>query len=104
MKHERLTVDPKILLGKPVIQETRIPVERILRKLAEGMTEDQILEHHPQLTREDIRAAEAFAADHLAHEEIVIASGETLGIALPTNAVTRFWGTDGPATDMTFWT
>ncbi len=49
-----------------------------LRKLAEGMTEEQILAHHPQLTVEDIRAAEAFAADHLVNEEIVISSGETL--------------------------
>lgn len=42
------------------------------------MTEVQILAHHPQVTVEDIRAAEAFAADHLANEEIVIASGEVL--------------------------
>src|SRR6185295_16260043 len=78
MIHERIIVDPKTMFGKPVIKGTRITVELILRKLAEGMTEQQILVHHPHLTVEDIRAATAFAADHLANEEIVVASGETL--------------------------
>jgi len=78
MVHERITIDPKIMFGKPVITGTRVPVELILRKIAGGMSEDQILEHHPHLTVEDIRAAAAFAADHLAAEEIVLASGATL--------------------------
>jgi uncharacterized protein (DUF433 family) len=78
MTHERISIDPKIMFGKPVIKGTRITVELILRKLAGGMTEDQILAHHPHLTVEDIRAAAAFAADHLADEEIVIESSETL--------------------------
>jgi uncharacterized protein (DUF433 family) len=78
MTHERITLDPKIMFGKPVIKGTRVTVELILRKLAEGMTDEQILVHHPQLTVQDIRAAAAFAADHLANEEIVVASGEPL--------------------------
>ena len=78
MLHDRITVDPKIMFGKPVIKGTRIPVELILRKIAEGMTDEQILAHHPHLTVEDIRAAAGFAADHLASEEIVLASGSTL--------------------------
>ena len=78
MTHDRVSMDPRIMFGKPVIKGTRISVELILRKLAGGMTEDQILTHHPHLTAEDIRAAAAFAADHLANEEIVVASGETL--------------------------
>lgn len=78
MIHERITVDPKIMFGKPVIKGTRLTVELLLRKLADGMTDEQILAHHPHLTVEDIRAATAFAADHLANEEIVVASGETL--------------------------
>ena len=77
MSTERITVDPKIMFGKPVIRGTRITVELILRKMAAGMTDEQIREHHPQLTVEDIRAAAAFAADHLANEEIVLASGRT---------------------------
>jgi len=61
------------MFGKPVIKGTRITVELILRKIAEGMTDQHIMAHHPQLTIDDIRAAAAFAADHLAGEEIVAA-------------------------------
>ncbi|MBW3600639.1 MAG: DUF433 domain-containing protein [Planctomycetes bacterium] len=74
MVHDRITVDPKVMFGKPVIKGTRIPVELILRKLAEGMTDNEILSHHPHLSVADIRAAAAFAADHLANEEIVLAT------------------------------
>lgn len=74
MPHERVTIDPKVMFGKPVIKGTRVTVELILRKIGEGMTEKEILEHHPHLTIEDIRAAATFAADHLAAEETVPAS------------------------------
>lgn len=77
MRHDRISVDPKIMFGKPVIKGTRIPVELILRKIGEGMTEEQILEHHPHLTVDDIHAAAAFAADQLASEDIVLATGNT---------------------------
>jgi uncharacterized protein (DUF433 family) len=77
MNHDRITVDPKIMFGKPVIKGTRVPVELILRKIAEGMTDQEILTHHSHLTVDDIRAAAAFAADHLANEEILLASGST---------------------------
>ncbi len=78
MMYDRIVIDPKIMFGKPVIKGTRITVEHILRKLGAGMTESEILTHHPQLSAEDIRAAAAFAADHLASEEIVLASGGKL--------------------------
>lgn len=78
MVHDRITADPRVMFGKPVIKGTRITVELILRKLGEGMTYDQIRVHHPHLSVEDIQAAAAFAADHLANEEIVMASGERL--------------------------
>lgn len=78
MNHERIVIDPNIMFGKPVIKGTRITVEHILRKLSDGMTDEQLLTHHPHLQVEDIRAATAFAADHLANEEIVLASGATL--------------------------
>jgi uncharacterized protein (DUF433 family) len=77
MTHDRISTDPKVMFGKPVIRGTRVTVELILRKIAGGMTEDQIIAHHPHLTAEDIRAAAAFAAEHLAGEEIVLASGST---------------------------
>ena len=66
------------MVGKPVIKGTRITVEHILRKLAGEMTIDEILADHPHLTLDDIYAAAAFAADYLAREEIVFASGERL--------------------------
>ncbi len=69
---DRIEINPKIMLGKPVIRGTRIPVELILRKLSEGATEGDLLDAYPRLTREDIRAAIGFAADAVAHEETVM--------------------------------
>lgn len=60
------------MLGKPVIRGTRIPVELILRKLSEGASEADLFDAYPRLTREDVQAALAYAADTLAHEETVI--------------------------------
>lgn len=65
----RIEVNPKVMLGKPVVRGTRIPVELILRKLSEGATEEELLDAYPRLAREDIRAAIAYAADTLANEE-----------------------------------
>lgn len=69
MANERIEINPKIMMGKPVIRGTRIPVELILRKLGEGASEDDLLDAYPKLTREDLRAAMLFAADTVAHEE-----------------------------------
>ena len=69
---ERIEMDPKVMLGKPVIRGTRISVELILRKLSEKAVEDDILDAYPQLTPEDIQAAIRYAADTLAHEEILL--------------------------------
>jgi uncharacterized protein (DUF433 family) len=71
MKHERIQADPEIMVGKPVIKGTRLTVELILRKLGAGMTDEQIIEDHPRLTREDIRAVQAFAADYLHNDEVI---------------------------------
>lgn len=68
----RIEINPAVMLGKPVIRGTRIPVELILRKLADGMTEADLLDAYPRLTREDIQAALAYAADSLAHETILL--------------------------------
>jgi uncharacterized protein (DUF433 family) len=51
-----IDVDSKVMLGKPVIRGTRIPVELILRKLGEGATVEDLLDAYPRLTPEDIRA------------------------------------------------
>jgi uncharacterized protein (DUF433 family) len=69
--HERIEINPEIMVGKPVIRGTRIPVELVLRKLGAGMTPEEILVDHPKLTLDDIQAAQSFAADYIADEEIV---------------------------------
>lgn len=71
--YDRIEMNPDVMLGRPVIRGTRVTVELLVRKLAEGATEDVLLEAYPRLTREDIRAALRFAADMLAHEEVVLA-------------------------------
>jgi uncharacterized protein (DUF433 family) len=73
---DRITIDRKVMLGKPVIRGTRIPVELILRKLSEGATEADLLDAYPRLTRDDIQAAIGYEADTLAHEEtLLVAEG-----------------------------
>ena len=69
---DRIEINPKIMLGKPVIRGTRIPVELLLRKLSEGATEADLHDAYPRLTPEDIRAAIGYAADTLAHEETIL--------------------------------
>jgi len=71
---DRIEINPKVMMGKPVIRGTRIPVELILRKLGEGAKERELLEAYPRLTKEDIQAAIRYAADTLAHEETIILS------------------------------
>ena len=66
----QIEANPKILMGKPVIKGTRISVELILEKLSCGEAEDQILQAHPHLTKENIKAALAFAAQSLKGENI----------------------------------
>lgn len=61
----RISTNPEILLGKPVIKGTRISVELIVDRLADGWTFEQVLESYPHITREDILAALAFDAEKL---------------------------------------
>lgn len=62
---KRITRDPRVMVGKPVINGTRITVELLLRQLAHGMTIEEILENYPHLQREDIYAAIDYAANAL---------------------------------------
>ena len=71
---DRIEINPKVMMGKPVIRGSRLTVELILRKLSEGATERDLLEAYPKLTREDIHAAIRYAADTVAHEETIILS------------------------------
>ncbi len=68
---DRIEINPKVMMGKPVVKGTRIPVDLILRKLGEGASEDDLLDAYPRLALEDIRAALRYAAATLALEETV---------------------------------
>ena len=72
MTTDRITIDAEVMQGKPVIRGTRITVDLLLRKLSEGATEADLLDAYPHLTADDIRAALAYAADTVSHEEIVL--------------------------------
>jgi uncharacterized protein (DUF433 family) len=65
---DRISVDPKVLVGKPVIKGTRIAVEFLLELLAEGWTHEQILQNYPELSPEDIQAALHCATESLKQE------------------------------------
>lgn len=67
---QRITVDPKVMVGKPVFRGTRIPVALVVRMFAQGIPETDILREYPRLGQEDIRAALAYAAEVLADEHV----------------------------------
>lgn len=69
---EHIDINPEVMMGKPVIRGTRIPVELILRKLGEGITESDLLDAYPRLIRKDILAAMTYAAETIACEELII--------------------------------
>jgi uncharacterized protein (DUF433 family) len=66
----RIEINPSVMLGKPVLRNTRIPVELVLRKLAERATVEEVLDAYPRLTADDVHACLAYAADAIAHEEV----------------------------------
>lgn len=74
MKFERISIDPKIMLGKPCIKGTRITVELILEKLAGGATVEWILDGYPRLKREDVFEAIRYARAVLTNEVIIEAT------------------------------
>jgi uncharacterized protein (DUF433 family) len=69
---ERITVDPKVLVGKPVIKGTRIAVEFVVELLARGWTREQILHEYDHLTPEDIQACLAYASEVLKSERVYL--------------------------------
>lgn len=72
----RITIDPKVLVGKPVITGTRIPVYLILNLLAHGKTIQTIVEDYPEIEKEDVTAAIVYAASHMQYEETRIYEAE----------------------------
>jgi len=75
MRGNLIKSDPLVMMGKPVISGTRITVELILEKLAAGETVEQIIQAHPRLTEEAVRAALAFAAEALRADVVYPTSG-----------------------------
>jgi len=70
-KHELIVSMPDVMLGKPVIRGTRIPVELIVRKIGEGASIEDLLDGYPNLTRESVQAALVYAADIIGNENII---------------------------------
>ncbi len=69
-REDRISVDPKGLVGKPVIKGTRLAVEFLLELLAEGWTHEQALKNYPQLTGDDIQAALHYATEAMKRERV----------------------------------
>ncbi len=65
-----IEANPKVLFGKPVLKGTRIPVDLILEKMAEGETMNELLEAYPSLTHQSLKAVLAYAADTIKNEVI----------------------------------
>jgi len=70
--NQRIVVNPKIMVGKPVIKGTRIPVYLILNLLATGYNFERIIKTYPQLAKEDIKAALEYAQALTKYEEMLI--------------------------------
>lgn len=69
---EHITIDPKILVGKPIIKGTRLSVEFVIDLLAQGWDDEEILRNYPGITREDIQACLAYASETLKVEKVYI--------------------------------
>ena len=74
---ERITLDPKVMVGKPVIKGTRLTVEYILNLLAHGATVAEVLEEYEGLTQEDIQACFLFATKSLENTAFMPLAAET---------------------------
>jgi len=69
---DRITIDPRVLTGKPVVRGTRIAVEFVVELLSEGWSEQQILDNYPGLSHEDYLACLRYASDVLKSERIYL--------------------------------
>ncbi|MEA3254234.1 MAG: DUF433 domain-containing protein [Candidatus Altiarchaeota archaeon] len=59
----RIVINPKIMAGKPVIKGTRIPVDAVIQRIADGMSIDEVLKDYPNLEKDDVRAALNYSVD-----------------------------------------
>ncbi len=67
---DRITINPKVMVGKPTIRGLRITVEQILKSLASGVSTQELLEDYPELEPEDIQAALSYAAELVSEEQV----------------------------------
>ena len=74
--HDYIRSDPPVLVGKPVIRGTRLSVDFLLGLMAEGWTEERLLENYPQLRREALQAMYAFAADCTRDKHVYVMGGK----------------------------
>ena len=72
---EHIVVDPKVLVGKPVIKGTRIAVELVIDLMARGYSKEQILDQYDHITTEDIQACLAYASETLRSERVYAIPG-----------------------------
>lgn len=70
MTYERITTDPDVMGGAPCIRGMRFPVATVVAMVADGLTTDEILAEHPDLTREDIHESLLFAAEAVREREL----------------------------------
>ncbi len=70
--HDRIVVDPDVLVGKPVIKGTRIAVEFVIDLLGQGWTDEQVLQEYDHLTKDDIQACLAYSAEVLKSERVYV--------------------------------
>lgn len=68
---KKIVVDPRVMVGKPVIRGTRIPVDAVIKRMADGLTIEDILADYPNLKRDDIKAALQYSIDILTGEDVV---------------------------------
>ena len=66
----RITVDPRVMVGKPTIRGLRITVEQLLRAMAAGIPEEELLREYPELEKEDFRAVLAYALELVDQEQV----------------------------------
>lgn len=69
----RIETNPKVMMGKPIVKNSRLTVEIILKKLANGQTENEIIDAYPFLQKEDIRACLLYAAKVISLEHLIVA-------------------------------
>jgi uncharacterized protein (DUF433 family) len=74
--HKRITINPKVMVGKPTIRGMRISVDQILRALARGISEKELIEEYPELQKEDFHAVYLYVAELVDQEQVFPAAAD----------------------------